>query len=197
MEVTRHRARRCAFALVVLALLSACAAGRQTASGGRQTSPSGTPVVALDYAGFQSIEDMKAASNLVVLGKFVRVIRKSFEREFAYGGDARSQGLPVAVWEFQIEQVLAGTQSGATVKVVRFDSDRVQVEDQGPVIPDKAVVLFLGQSRAGYRASVAGDQSILDVSDNGRLSPRAAADPALQSQVRGLSGLADLVKLLS
>jgi hypothetical protein len=145
-----------------------------------------TQIATLDYPTYGSLEDMGTAAALVVQGNFVEVIRRTDEREYAIGGDPNHRGLPVAVWRFEVTQTLKGRPAARSISIALFDTDRVQVSDQGPVDPAAPVIVFLGRERKGVWGRAGGDQAVVDITRTGTLRARPAAGPELAKQAATL-----------
>ena len=159
-----------------------------------QTSPT-TMVASVDYQTYSSPESLGSASTVVLRGSFNKLVRRDVERSFALGGDPDQEGLPVMVWEFNVDQQLKGPTVGSRVEVLTFDLDRLHMDGEEPFKPGAEVLLFMSRERKGVWARSAGDQAVLDVQPNGLLRAHQAADPALKRQAAQTSA-ADIRRLV-
>jgi len=171
--------------MVCAAALAGCGQVQPESAQPSAPQPGATVMMAsVDYPVYSSLEEMGSRSKVVVRGSFVKLAKRDTERSFATGGDPNQQGLPVAVWEFEVDEQFKGPKVGSRIEVLTFDLDRIQIADGRPVKLGAEVVLFLGRERNGVWARAAGDQAVLDVQSDGALRAHRAADPALAQQAR-------------
>jgi hypothetical protein len=115
-----------------------------------------------------TLKEMGLASDAILVGRFKGVTQRGSESDYANSGPS-GQGVPVAVWDFQVERVVKGG-VGSHVSVLRLDLDRIETDAQGPTPIDQRVVLFLtGPHRGDVYSVVALDQGLVELGSGEQL----------------------------
>ncbi len=172
MRTKAHVASAALFAASTL-LLAGCAQSPDPAT---STSPLAPPSAKQQVEMFvlpkATLKEMGQASDAILIGRFTGVIQRGSESDFADSGPT-GQGVPVAVWDFEVERVVKGG-VGSHVSVLRLDLDRIETDAQGPTPVGERVVLFLtGPHKGEVYSVVALDQGMVELGSGEQLLWRA------------------------
>ena len=134
----------------------------------------------ISFVSYPSVEELSAASELVILGKVEGVVA----RQADYGGEEALHkaddwaGLPMVFYRVAVTETLQG-QATDTIVVSSFDADLLIVDNVTPLRPGQEVLLFLAADRSpgitvvGERYAVlGGDNGGFDVLPGGLVQPR-------------------------
>jgi hypothetical protein len=155
---------------------------------------------------YPSIEDLSAASDLIVQGEIVSVLGRELDFGTADVAERIGEvGVPFAYYEVHVSDVLKGEAPG-TIVVGKVDGERLISDEVTPLEPGDTVVLFLmAQEREKdspgltmydfYYTSLSLDAGVFDVSPDGSVTPRAPDQLPEAERHLTLRELADKVVL--
>lgn len=141
-------------------------------------------IVFVDGPQYESVEELAAEASVIVSGHFGARSEAVTEGEL---NRADWEGLPMELWEFVVDDVIAGDTplAGTTIKV-----SQVAAKIDGAVRPaaeDAAAVLFLKPYPSGAYAIVGLGAGTIYVDDDGKTSVPDDVPGALEESVTKLS----------
>ena len=128
-----------------------------------------TPGGAVDMPVYSSIEELSAASDLVVLGTVEGVVAREVDYGTADPDERHGKGIPVVFYEVTVDETLRG-EAGSTIIVGAPDVDQVSMGESATALRSgQQVLLFLEEQTAEDAPGItAYDQYYVTVSlDNG------------------------------
>ena len=126
---------------------------------------------------YGSVEELSAASEVVVLGTVTRLAGK----EVDYGTSGEDKGIPLTFHEVDVHEALKG-ETGGTIVVVTEDTENSDVRNLTPLRVGETVILFLVDrtpednltvtSFNHFYLPIALDNSVFDAVGEGAFRPR-------------------------
>ncbi|CAN5168356.1 hypothetical protein BH11ACT2_BH11ACT2_04880 [soil metagenome] len=188
---------------IVLALaLSGCAstdtdssgpsfvAGSQDTGAGN-VSGNGGNVAFVDGPSYASITELRASSDLVVLGKFTEISRASTTSDLDEHSDKTGE-LPVVLWNFRVSKVLSGSGAsvGQSIEVSQIDTAKVSTSDFSVVAGSGvSALLFLRHYPSGPFAVTGLGQGAITISSSGDLKPSLNSSKSLSKQLSAMTSI--------
>ncbi len=169
--------------LIVLAvaafLLAACSDAAPTATTAAPNTQVGGAGASVDMPVYSSIEQLSAASDLVVLGTVKGIVAREVDYGSEGPGEGQEQGQPIVFYEIEVNETLRG-KAGATVVMAAPDVNEISTGGEASAWRSgEQVLLFLVDEDApgitasnDYYVTVSLDNGVFDRLDGDLVTPR-------------------------
>ena len=169
--------------LIVLAvaafLLAACSTVTPTATTAVPNTQVGGAGASVDMPVYSSIEQLSAASDLVVLGTVKGIVAREVDYGSEGPGEGQGQGQPIVFYEIEVNETLRG-KAGATVVMAAPDVNEISTGGEATALRSgEQVLLFLVEEDApgitaynDYYVTVSLDNGVFDRLDGDMVTPR-------------------------